>query len=681
MDNSLLDVDGPPSSPFVTEVEGQSRSPSKQWMPNFDNTIDEENECLHSPTKSQKFPVCMEDKENCPHEENTATLKKVFESPQTTPGRVLIDPNAPDPRSVSKEGRRRSSADAGMMPPPPSMQKNRNTPEKSPSKRIPNATQTPLPLNSGNSHEEHRAYFQAGLDMQNNSVPTQDAVSVDDTCFSTFSEVPEMTLFAKLGQSPTKPGNIIHTPRGMPCATPRTTRKRSSPSRSPSPTPQRQKTPAVQNQDGTTCFLIDFTQQIETVSNYRAASPGKASTESNLLQFIQNQRSPNKPRHVHATPNKSNNILSLLDFELPPPPTPRSVPTITVRELESLKSTYLSQISSLKATLSGREAEVESLKRAVGDAERRAGETQEALREERSRREHVEQEKAGWEKRGQEVESVLRNVKAEILKSEAEKEELIRKIEEIGHRAEEAEARAVKAEERFAEALAARADGGKGNENAVNEQVQRLYNAHIDAKIEQVSRELHSVYKEKHERKVATLKRSYEARNEKKITELQSRLASLEKQNVELMAARDATYSGPVQVVAADVQLKAQLEEQKAAFSRLEHELATSRQQQDQLMRELQQERIEKGDLVAAVDEMLALQAETGSAPQGAVGMVEDFRKSISRPPSALRAPGVSRIGGPGGLTKSVNGGKSKMLANIERMGRQGISGGPSAME
>jgi len=366
----------------------------------------------------------------------------------------------------------------------------------------------------------------------------------------------------------------------------------------------------------------------------------------------------------------------LLDFELPPAPTPRSVPTITVRELESLKSSYLSQISSLKATLSGREAEVESLKRAVGDAERRVGEAQELLREERGRREHVEQEKAGWEKRGQEVESVLRSVKEEVMKSEVEKEDLIRKMEESERRIENAEARAVKAEERFADALAARAVSGDGEGNGVEEQVQRLVAAQIDAKIEAVSRELHSVYKEKHERKVGTLKKSYEARSEKKCAELQSRLAELEKQNDELVAAKDATFSGPVQdaTVMEDAELKAQLEEQKAALARLENEMHAYRDQQDQLERELQQERIEKGDLVAAVDEMLALQAESGPT-QAAMSVVEDFRKSIGRP-SGLRAPGgnaaVSRIGGPSSVSRGLGAGKSRMLANIERMGRAG---------
>ena len=99
--------------------------------------------------------------------------------------------------------------------------------------------------------------------------------------------------------------------------------------------------------------------------------------------------------------------------------------------------------------------------------------------------------------------------------------------------------------------------------------------------------------------------------------------------------------------------------------------------QQARLSQELEQERAEKGDLVAAVDEMLALQS-TDSGPAA----IEDFRKSIQRP-SGLR-PGVptfssgaaeSRIGrgkpaGSGLARPSV--GKSKMMSNIERMGGGG---------
>lgn len=378
--------------------------------------------------------------------------------------------------------------------------------------------------------------------------------------------------------------------------------------------------------------------------------------------------------------------MNLLDFELPPAPTPRSVPTITVRELESLKSSYLAQISNLQATLSGREAEVEHLKKAVGDAERRCGETQESLREEKYKRETAEQEIAGWKKRGQEFEVVLKSVKEEVMKSDAEKEDLGKRAEELERRAEEGETRAVKAEERYADALAARASNAEGG--AVEEQVQNLVSAQIDAKIEAVSRELHAVYKEKHERKVATLKKSYEARNEKKTAELQSRVAELERTNEELSVAKDTTFSGPVSEAmltnADNVELKAQLERQKAALARLEREMQASRSQQDDLIRDLEQERIEKGDLVAAVDEMLSLQAEAPPTPSGAraMTMVEDFRKSITRPPSGLRAPGPA-VGGESKIGRGIPapalsrsgsgaGGKSRLLTNIERMGRTG---------
>ena len=87
-------------------------------------------------------------------------------------------------------------------------------------------------------------------------------------------------------------------------------------------------------------------------------------------------------------------MLNLLDFELPPPPTPRSLPTVTIREMESVKSQFQSQLSSLTASLSGKEAEVDSLARAVADAERRVGEAQETVRDERSAREHAEAQMA-----------------------------------------------------------------------------------------------------------------------------------------------------------------------------------------------------------------------------------------------------------------------------------------------
>ncbi|KAF7187782.1 hypothetical protein HII31_10884 [Pseudocercospora fuligena] len=682
-EESMINFDhNEPSSPFVTEAE--SRLVSKQWDAPVESKEEETMDIFATPAVSpQKATLeqMVEDKENVPQSEDT-THKSVF-SPRrpTTPEQRKSSQPEMNPLPESRRG----STDSDLMPPPPSTRKIQATPKaKTPLRQSRNSgnAQTPRPSASRHDSYEHAELTRTttrtsteSFEVRTQAIAEENS-SIDDSCFSAFSEVPELTTWAKLTNSPTK---TLRTPGKQAEATPRTTRKRPSPSRSPSPTPRRMRTPGhghTQSHDGTT-FLIDFTEQL---GNVNRMSPSK--TQPDLLKYMHDQRSPHKStRQSYATPAKQNNILNLLDFELPPAPTPRSVPTITVRELESLKSSYLSQISSLKATLSGREAEVESLKRAVGDAERRVGEAQEALRDEKNKREYAEQEKAGWERRGQEVENVLKNVKEEVLKSEAEKEELARKVEEAERRAEEAEARSAKAEEQFADALAARANSGDGDAKAMEEQVQRLVAVQIDSKIEAVSRELHSVYKEKHERKVATLKKSYEARAEKKLAEMQSRLNELEKQNVDLIAAKDATFSGPVTdttaFIEAEADLKAQLEEQRAHLARIESEMQTSREHQQELERQLEQERIEKGDLVAAVDEMLLLQSEQGPA-QGAMAVVEDFRKSVSRPPSAmssglrapgsgLPAPGGSKIGG---VSRVGSGGKGGMMSRIEKMGR-----------
>lgn len=704
-----VDVEGSmvqlPSSPFVSEME--SRAASKTWSvpPMDDKNMAEElvlDDLFATPASKPKHSTVSDLEED---KENMFVEPSPGKAAAPTPTSAPITPEAKSTRipieSPSTQ-QRRGSDNSEMMPPPSSTRK---TPKRTPLRPSRSAANTPratlsrdsnsstashmhahtLDILSSRKVEQSSTSFQDGLDLRAAQMPMQDASNVDDTCFSAFSEVPDMTRFAKLGQSPTKTG--LRT-QGRETSTPHAGRKRPSPSRSPSPTPRRQKTPAFANQDGTTSFLIDFTQQMDGISNtgnHRHSSPGKS--EPTLLQYMNSQRSPHKStRNSYATPSKPNNILNLLDFELPPAPTPRSIPTITVRELESLKSSYLSQISSLKATLSGREAEVESLKRAVGDAERRVGEAQEAVREERGRREDAEEAKAGWEKRGQEVENVLKSVKEEVYRSEAEKDDLHRKVEETERLMAEAETRAAKAEERFADALAARGasvEGGAEGATATEEQVQRLVAAQIDAKIEAVSRELHSVYKDKHERKVATLKKSYEARNALKCADLQSRLTELEKMNDELITARDATFTGErvgEQNSGEEAAiLKAEIEAQRAHLARMEEEMQTSRTQQEQLMRELQQERIEKGDLVAAVDEMLLLQSEQGPA-KGAMSVVEDFRKSISRP-SGLKAPGSmappeSRIGGGsriGGLGRTgSNAGKSKIMSSIEKMGRAG---------
>ncbi|KAK4988407.1 hypothetical protein LTR66_007327, partial [Elasticomyces elasticus] len=100
-----------------------------------------------------------------------------------------------------------------------------------------------------------------------------------------------------------------------------------------------------------------------------------------------------------------------------------------------------------------------------------------------------------------------------------------------------------------------------------------------------------------------------------------------------------------------------------------------------ELLAVLAEERVEKGNLVAAVDEMLALQ-QTDNAGASNQAAIADLRKSIGRP-SGLKAPLAghaaveSRIGRAGAGVVGVRSsgiGKSRMMSQIERMGR-GLGG------
>ena len=177
----------------------------------------------------------------------------------------------------------------------------------------------------------------------------------------------DMTRFAQLGRSPTKNG--FGSPAksqsdGAP--TPRPT-GRNTPSRNryehydgySSTTPRRQKSP---RDNDTTNLLVDFTGDSTSMAQPADRSPtrnGRLSPskhQSDLLSYASNRRTPSPAKYPlpPSTPSESRHLANLLDFDLPPAPTPRSIPSISARELESMKSAFQSQISSLTATLKGK---------------------------------------------------------------------------------------------------------------------------------------------------------------------------------------------------------------------------------------------------------------------------------------------------------------------------------------
>lgn len=516
--------------------------------------------------------------------------------------------------------------------------------------------------------------------------------------------------------------------------------------RTPSPTPRRSR-----NDNDTTNLLLDFTAQIEAFTSSRRGSPPrertshlKSSTEPNLAAFYQNKRSPAKggSSQIPATPSQNRQLLNLLDFELPPPPTPRSMPSVTIRELESLKSNFQSQISSLTASLSGKEAQVESLVKAVSDAEHRVGQAQESLRDERSLREHAEAQMEDWKKKGEEVQKLLQDVQAELARNDTEREQLLAQLRDADKRAEDAEARSSDLETQLIESESKNVDVT----TLINpdEESRKIYSevecqTAVAEKVNEVARDLHSAYKAKHEKKIKALKDNYQKKADERCKELRLQIIRLERQVEEAEKRKDDTFSKvlPSDGAAAtsgasrleDQQLiesqKSDIENLKAKLAGLQSELESLRRSHDRALQDLEAERVEKGELVAAAEQMLAMCGEkmeemqqedfrksqasgappkaptptpapaptkqiqpeptmratgflAGGAPpttrsEPAPGSRGHSRTNSQGKPSGLRAPGGGGGGfGYGGsaLSRSTSGsGKSRLLSNIERMG------------
>ncbi|RGP64607.1 hypothetical protein FSPOR_7863 [Fusarium sporotrichioides] len=511
------------------------------------------------------------------------------------------------------------------------------------------------------------------MEVDESLCPDESMVST----FSTFSAVPNLTMFAKLGQSPTKLSDMGGlTPRAKTKADP-----------SPSRTPQAR----TRHDSGNTTSLLDFTEQLRF--------PQKTSSRGGISP---SRTAPN----VAVTPSRG--FSNLIDFDIPPMPTPRSVPSITARELESLKSNFLSEISSLKASLSGKEAEVQSLKAAVGDAEKRVGESQEQLREEQTIKEQLTAEKEGWENRGREMESVLRKVREEIVESQKEQEELEQKLEESEKRREAAEMLHQEAESKIAGMRA-----GKDTEKSSPEKPKSTTdtNHEVEIAVERVARELHALYKSKHESKVTALKKSYETRWEKRVQGLQSKMEELTEENERLRASQDVnmTRVDSAEAEAEAEERKAQavrdsaaIKELHADIQRLEAVVHTVQLDNESLRSMLERERVEKGELVQLAEEMMSMQSFVAQTPKPEPQRelqrpqsvsrhphekqherepeaktpkrsADHFRSSVSRvsglraPGSALRAP-HERTKSTGGLPRP-GGARSGIMSSIEKMG------------
>ena len=445
-------------------------------------------------------------------------------------------------------------------------------------------------------------------------------------------------------------------------------------------------------------------------------------------------------------------MLNLLDFELPPPPTPRSLPTVTIRELESVKSQFQSQVSSLTASLSGKEAEIDALSKAIADAERRVGEAQETVRDERSAREYAETQMVDWKSKGEEVQRLLQDVQAEMARNDAEREDLLARLADAEKRADDAESRSAELETKVIDAESKNVDMTTFINNDEGDENKKVYSelecqSAIAEKVNEIARDLHTAYKAKHEKKIKALKDNYQKKADDKCKELRAQIVSLEQQVEEAEKKRDSTFSrinpdqhnsedenqkaSPTKSTrnAEDAQMleaqRAEIENLKARLAGLQSELHSLRKSHDILVEDLEAERIEKGELVAAAEQMLSMCGEKmeemqqedlrrsqissapptapqqqappqqamrntgflaggtstprpasalvggrpGSAMGDRLGAMNERTGSAIAKPSGLRAPGGLKFQGTPGLNRSQSGGKSRLLSNIERMG------------
>jgi hypothetical protein len=245
----------------------------------------------------------------------------------------------------------------------------------------------------------------------------------------------------------------------------------------------------------------------------------------------------------------------------------------------------------------------------------------EQLRDLQSKTETLSAEKESWEKRGREMEAVLRQVKEEIVLGRRDREELEARLDEAEKRRDAAELMAQEAESKMAGMRAGKASAEAAAAAAAGTPIKSPTSAgsnkEVELAVERVARELHALYKSKHETKVAALKKSYENRWEKKVRELEGRIEELSRENEEMRIGRDATMTR-VDFAAAS-RMREQLEEERKADRRrhaeleaevekLEAVVRTVRADNEEIRAELERERVEKGELVILAEEMMNMQ-------------------------------------------------------------------------
>lgn len=228
-------------------------------------------------------------------------------------------------------------------------------------------------------------------------------------------------------------------------------------------------------------------------------------------------------------------------------------------------------------------------------------------------------------------------------------EEAVRELEEARQRVNAAEEEAARAQK---EAEKAKGTGSRPpTPSSAPAPTSPSNSANVQAEVEKVARELHALYKTKHESKVTALKKSYESRWEKKIGQLRADLEVEKRRNEELQSqiaekgAEDLTGEigfSPARPISSSSPAS---EELKEALTKIKQELSI-------VQSELETERREKGELVGAVEELLAIQA--GPSAEQAQVETEKVKKRVARTNGAGLPSGMTGGGFQGGLKSGI---------------------------
>ncbi|KAI5288918.1 hypothetical protein KEM52_000986, partial [Ascosphaera acerosa] len=378
--------------------------------------------------------------------------------------------------------------------------------------------------------------------------------------------------------------------------------------------------------------------------------PSRSLSRSPQMAAVSSARALHSVTPQPRTGSNSRENQELAGFPTPPSPPP----AVSQDELAEIQAAYEARIAALEKIIAAHEAQVARASRAAEEAKAEAAAAADAAAAEAQRREAAEQEAAASQRRVALMEGEVLKARDEVAGERKRREITARALEAEEQKMKELHARLAEVEER----LQAQASGRhpRGEEEESTSTAGMVPEADVEKRIQasrvSLAKELHQLYKEKHMTKVAALKKSYEHRWEKRVMEAEGKIKQLQEENDRLrgQAGRTSEDVSAVGKTEAEAEAEAEVDtthpassaassasgtwtapasmpdlsqQQQALQGRvddLEHALAALQHDYDELMATLEAERVEKGELVAVVDEWLALQAEVNCDAQNPPG-------------------------------------------------------------